>query len=237
MRFSSKNSNPVQDSQLKKGLSGVMAFTTLVLIGAVIWNWQALNWPQWVWFLAYLVMFAIRMPHAKRNASNVIIANSNNAMESLMLTSMFLTMGLLPLFGLTVWGRFMAFADYELAQELAILGAFLMVPFLWLFWRSHADLGRNWSPGLEVHDRHQLITKGIYAHIRHPMYAALWLAVVAQPLLLTNWIYGALVFPAYLLMYIVRIPREEELLIKQFGPQYEDYMRKSGRIFPLWGQR
>lgn len=25
----------------------------------------------------------------------------------------------------------------------------LQLPFLWLFWRSHADLDRNWSPGLE----------------------------------------------------------------------------------------
>jgi protein-S-isoprenylcysteine O-methyltransferase Ste14 len=33
----------------------------------------------------------------------------------------------------------------------------------------------NWSIALEVREKHQLVTQGIYRHIRHPMYLALLL--------------------------------------------------------------
>ncbi len=50
-----------------------------------------------------------------------------------------------------------------------------MVAALWLFWRSHADLGRNWSQAFELRKGHELITHGVYRVVRHPMYAAIWL--------------------------------------------------------------
>jgi protein-S-isoprenylcysteine O-methyltransferase Ste14 len=46
---------------------------------------------------------------------------------------------------------------------------------LWLFYRSHADLGTNWSITLEIREQHRLITQGVYRRIRHPMYSALGL--------------------------------------------------------------
>lgn len=41
-------------------------------------------------------------------------------------------------------------AGYYLPDAVTAAGAGLELPALWLFWRSHADLGRHWSPGLEV---------------------------------------------------------------------------------------
>jgi protein-S-isoprenylcysteine O-methyltransferase Ste14 len=38
---------------------------------------------------------------------------------------------------------------------------------VWLFWRSHADLGRNWSPSLELREGHELVTEGVYRYVRH----------------------------------------------------------------------
>ena len=65
-----------------------------------------------------------------------------------------------------------------------------MLLSLWLFWRSHADLGKNWSVSLEVRQGHQLIKHGVYRSIRHPMYASIWLWCLAQGLLLENWLAG-----------------------------------------------
>ena len=53
---------------------------------------------------------------------------------------------------------------------------------LWFFHRSHADLGTNWSLTLEVREKHQLVTGGIYRRVRHPMYMALFLYSVGQAL-------------------------------------------------------
>ncbi|NJK48036.1 histidine phosphatase family protein [Candidatus Gracilibacteria bacterium] len=48
------------------------------------------------------------------------------------------------------------------------MGVAIFAIAVWLFWRSHRDLGNNWSPTLEVRKGHTLITQGIYQYIRHP---------------------------------------------------------------------
>ncbi|MGC4251382.1 MAG: isoprenylcysteine carboxylmethyltransferase family protein [Sphingobium sp.] len=60
---------------------------------------------------------------------------------------------------------------------------------------------------------------GIYARIRHPMYAAIWISTLAQPLLIHNWIAGALVVPAFTAMWFLRTPREEVMMRERFGAQ------------------
>lgn len=62
---------------------------------------------------------------------------------------------------------------------------------LWLFPRSHADLGTNWSITLEVREQHQLVTEGMNRHVRHPMYLALLVYSVGQALVVPNWIAGS----------------------------------------------
>ncbi|NOT29051.1 MAG: isoprenylcysteine carboxylmethyltransferase family protein [Planctomycetes bacterium] len=54
--------------------------------------------------------------------------------------------------------------------------------------RSHADLGTNWSITLEVREQHTLVTRGVYARVRHPMYTALLLYALGQWLVVPNWL-------------------------------------------------
>jgi protein-S-isoprenylcysteine O-methyltransferase Ste14 len=107
-----------------------------------------------------------------------------------------------------------------------------MIAALWLFWRSHADLGQNWSRSLELRTAHQLVRHGVYRSTRHPMYAAILLFGLAQGLLLENWLAGWSGFVAFAVMYLVRTPREEKMMCEYFGDEYRDYMRHSGRLFP-----
>jgi protein-S-isoprenylcysteine O-methyltransferase Ste14 len=107
-----------------------------------------------------------------------------------------------------------------------------MVFSLWLFYRSHSDLGPNWSVTLEVRQGHQLVTHGVYQFIRHPMYASIWLFCLAQGLLLENWFAGWYPFFAFGLMYFLRTPREEQLMLETFGEDYQQYMLRTGSIWP-----
>ena len=77
---------------------------------------------------------------------------------------------------LSIWIASPAFAlvDYPLHPSPLVAGSLCFVLGLWLFFRSHADLGTNWSVTLEVREGHRLITQGVYRRIRHPMYAALF---------------------------------------------------------------
>jgi protein-S-isoprenylcysteine O-methyltransferase Ste14 len=107
-----------------------------------------------------------------------------------------------------------------------------MMAALLLFYRSHADLGPNWSATLELRRGHTLITNGVYRSIRHPMYAAILLWDLAQGLLLSNWLAGWGAFVTFALLYVARAPREERMMCDAFGDDYRAYMRRTGRLFP-----
>ncbi len=108
----------------------------------------------------------------------------------------------------------------------------LIAGAVFVFWRAHADLGLNWSPTLEIREKHELITGGIYSRIRHPMYASQWLWVLAQPLLLQNWIAGLLNLLVFVPFYFLRVREEERLMLEQFGDRYRTYMQQVGAVLP-----
>jgi len=208
----------------------IMLGICLLLIAVALMRWRDNGWGAIVWLGNFVAMTAIRLPHAERNRSNVVVVARKGIDETLLLIAMFATMMALPLVQLAT-GVFAA-ADYTLPDGVTAIGAVTLVPMLWLFWRSHADLGRNWSPGLEVREEHGLVTGGVYARWRHPMYIAIWMAVLAQPLLLHNWVAGFLAIPAFTAMWLLRVPQEEAMLRERFGPAYDAYCAKVGRLWP-----
>jgi protein-S-isoprenylcysteine O-methyltransferase Ste14 len=117
-------------------------------------------------------------------------------------------------------------------------GVALLLGALWLFWRSHRDLGANWSPSLEIVSEHRLVTQGVYGAIRHPMYASQALWSIAQLLLLQNWVAGPASLVAFLPLYLVRVPQEESMMLQHFGDEYLIYCQRTGRLLPpLRGRR
>lgn len=126
------------------------------------------------------------------------------------------------------------FADYSLPATASLvaesLGAALFLQaLLLLLWRSHADLAGSFSPGLQVRKDHSLVTTGVYELVRHPMYSAHLLWAAAQLLLLQNAIAGPAFLVASLPLYAARIPREEEMMLDQFGDEYRRYAERTGR--------
>lgn len=135
-----------------------------------------------------------------------------------------------------IFTNWLAFADYDLPSWLGVVGILLLLPALWLFWRSHVDLGRNWSPTLQIIEQHTLVTNGVYRTIRHPMYASQWLFVLAQILLLQNRIAGPANLLLFIPFYFLRVPQEEQMMIQQFGAAYQTYMARTGRVVPRLGR-
>ena len=141
---------------------------------------------------------------------------------------------LLPL--LAIFSPLFDWAKYpDLSPALCWIGALLFVIGVWLFWRSHADLGENWSVTLELHKEHKLISSGVYRSIRHPMYASFFAMAFGQLLLLPNWIAGPSALLTVGLLYVVRKPNEESMMLEQFGEEYRRYMNSTGGIFPKFG--
>lgn len=181
-----------------------------------------------------VVSTAVRWQHLRRNRRIPVIAHRRGRQEAVLLAVAFAGMLAVPLLHLLT--PLFAFADYPPVPGQVWAGWVVLVPALWLFRRSHADLGTNWSPTLEVRAGHTLVTRGVYRRVRHPMYAALWLCGAAQALLLPNAVAGPAFLLSFLPMYRLRVPREEALMLAAFGGEYRAYTARTGRIVPRFGE-
>jgi len=189
-----------------------------------------------VFLLGFLAYLGIRGAYARRTRNIEKVHRQVDRQEKILLLVVISSTMLPPL--LYLFTPLLSFADYRLPVFVPWCGAAIMLPALWLFWRSHADLGPNWSATLEVRKDHQLVTHGVYRRIRHPMYAAIILWGLAQGLLLSNWLAGWSTLVPFLVMYVLRTPREERMMCEFFGDAYRDYMGQTGRLLPrLFGRR
>jgi protein-S-isoprenylcysteine O-methyltransferase Ste14 len=187
-------------------------------------------WAKLVWCLGVIGWYAIRYPHDRRSRRTPKRLWRDRRRDFVLLIVS--ASGMLVVPAVYVFAGWPQFADYPLLPPLAWLGAGVFACALWLFYRTHKDLGRNWSVTLEIRDRHALITSGIYRHLRHPMYAAFWLWAVAQALLLPNWIAGPAGIVGFGTLYFLRVGREEKLMLEMFQDEYRHYMARTGRIVP-----
>jgi protein-S-isoprenylcysteine O-methyltransferase Ste14 len=185
-----------------------------------------------VYFAGLIVAVGIRAPHELRRMRTHVTDHRVDRLEVSLMGLVVVGMFLAPVIhSLTPW---LGFADYRLPPWAGISGVAVFAVALWLFGKSHADLGRNFSPTLEVREEHTLVTHGVYRSVRHPMYAAQWLWGVSQALLLQNWVAGLSGLALSVLLYLLRIPREERMMLERFGEEYRAYMRRTGRILPCF---
>jgi protein-S-isoprenylcysteine O-methyltransferase Ste14 len=168
-----------------------------------------------IWFCFVVAWWALRYPHERRAKKAQVTATKRDATELTLLGISLSGLGIIPMI--------YVFTTFGLVPA---LGA------LWLFYRTHKELGRNWSVSLELRDKHELITRGVYRYVRHPMYSAFFLWAVAQALLLPNWIAGFSGIVGFGTLFLFRVGREEQLMIEAFGDQYRAYMARTARVIP-----
>jgi protein-S-isoprenylcysteine O-methyltransferase Ste14 len=187
-----------------------------------------------LYFFGVLAEVLIRIPHERRRRRTRMAVERVGALERVLVGLLFVGMIFVPaVYASTSW---LERADYRLPTEAERsaggVGVALMILAVWLFWRSHVDLRRNWSPSLQIREGHTLVTQGVYRHVRHPMYASEWLWGVAQALLLQNWVAGWAGLALFAPLYVLRVPREERMMLDRFGEEYRAYMDRTGRVVP-----
>jgi protein-S-isoprenylcysteine O-methyltransferase Ste14 len=188
------------------------------LAGKVIWTLGVVGW------------FLIRYPHDRRSRRIPKRTRRDGAREIVLMVISAAGLLVIPL--IYVFSDQPRFANYPFHAWQAWLGGATFVAALWLFRRTHKDLGRNWSVTLEVRERHTLVTSGVYSRVRHPMYSAFWLWALAQALLLPNWIAGPAGLVGFGTLFALRVRREEQLMIETFGDEYRRYMARTSRVLP-----
>ncbi len=85
--------------------------------------------------------------------------------------------------------------------------------------------------------KNQLVTSGVYAWVRNPIYSAFMLIATGVLLILGNLWFLFLPFVFWLSMTVLMRGTEEKWLLKQYGKEYEDYCSRVNRCWPWFPKR
>jgi protein-S-isoprenylcysteine O-methyltransferase Ste14 len=110
------------------------------------------------------------------------------------------------------------------AGLVAIGLAFAVAARLWL--------GRNWSAEVTIKRGHELVRRGPYAMVRHPIYSGVVLALAGTALAIGNA--RALIGLTFLVAgFIRKLTIEERFMSQQFGDAYAQYRAQVPAIIPF----
>jgi|SRR3974390_457008 len=183
-----------------------------------------------IWFAGLVGWYVIRHPFARKAKKIAVSKSLFDPRESILLAIASLGLFLIP--GLYILTGIPASLDRPFIAAAAWLGLVPLCASLWLFRRSHVDLGRNWSISLEIRQHHTLVKTGVYRLIRHPMYTSFFLLGLAQMLLLPNWLAGSSGLIGVTILFVFRVRREERMMLQMIGDEYRAYMATTKRLIP-----
>lgn len=119
----------------------------------------------------------------------------------------------------------------DVHPPLAVPGVVLCAFGIGLAIAARRYLGRNWGPPMSRKEDPELVTRGPYAVIRHPIYTGILLALLGSAIgdgLF--WLLPLVLAGAY---FIVSARREEKLMCAQFPQQYPAYMKRTRMLLPF----
>jgi protein-S-isoprenylcysteine O-methyltransferase Ste14 len=108
------------------------------------------------------------------------------------------------------------------------VGVLLCVAGLVMLFLSLVSFGRSFRVGIDQDRPDKLVTAGIFAFSRNPIYVAFGFVLLGQFLLYPNWILLVYVIAAAWLFHR-QVLREEEYMRKHYGQQYSEYCERARR--------
>lgn len=207
----------------------------ILIIGAILfWPAGTLDyWQAWAWLATLFIPMVISLVYLVKRDPALLErrtrTNETRAKQKWIIAASsiyFLIIFLLPGFDKRYGWSNMPFW-LPLAADLLVLAAYILYIVV-LRANSYA------SRVIEVEQNQQTITTGPYALVRHPMYLAMILMMVATPLALGSY-WAFIPSLALIPLLAVRAKNEEELLIQDL-PGYREYTQKVRyRLFPgVW---
>jgi len=110
----------------------------------------------------------------------------------------------------------------------------LMTGVAWLV-AAQVHLGASWRIGIDESARPGLVTSGLYAFSRNPIYLGLFVALAGFALLVPTWPSVVLLAGAVIGFHNQAV-HEEAFLRRTYGEDFERYARRVGRFIPLVGR-
>lgn len=96
---------------------------------------------------------------------------------------------------------------------------------------ARVSLGANWSGMVTLKKDHELVRKGLYRWIRHPIYTGILLGFLGTALI-KGHARGLLGFAVLLLSFYFKARREESFLRQEFGEGFDEHLKRTGMFLP-----
>ncbi len=96
------------------------------------------------------------------------------------------------------------------------------------------SLKSQWANQIKIYKNHQLIKTGPYSIVRHPLYASLIWIFTAVALIYANPLALMMNLTVFVPMMYFRARKEDALLARTFGEDYNKYKAKTGMFVPRW---
>ena len=122
--------------------------------------------------------------------------------------------------------------ELETAEPLRWAGLALIVAGVLLMIWSAATLGRHFDVEVEVHGEHEVVRRGPYGVVRHPIYSGIALHFLGACLATGNVVLLAGTLLVSFPVLYQRATAEETLLRRELGGAYDRYAREVPMLIP-----
>lgn len=94
-------------------------------------------------------------------------------------------------------------------------------------------LGKYFTRDVEVSETQELVSKGPYLLLRHPLYLGLYLLTISVPLFFSNWMMSIISAVMMFLILNHRMTIEENMMENILKDTYKDWKDKRHRFIPF----
>ena len=108
----------------------------------------------------------------------------------------------------------------------------LSIASTWIGLAAVRTLGEQWSLAARLIEGHQLVVRGPYRLVRHPIYTGMLGKLLAANFAFGHWLGLVSAGSVFLVGTMIRIHSEEKLLRGQFGADYDAYARVVPALLP-----
>lgn len=125
----------------------------------------------------------------------------------------------------------------QLAKQLMmVLGTVMILTGCAANIKGRFNLGKNWANQIKIYKEHTLVQTGMYSIVRHPLYSSIIFMFYGGCLVYRNIAAFSAVSVVFIPFMYYRAKQEETLLLQSF-PKYEEYKKTTGMLFPMIRKR
>ena len=169
-----------------------------------------------------LIKSKVKKPIRSKDALNKI---------AIIFTSILFTIGILSVFSERLYDLMLSLNCIRSISS-SILGLIFFAAGLILGWASSANMGESWRVGVIEDQKTELITNGIYGHIRNPYFLSYYIIFLSLFLVRPSVLIGMSTMFLVFVFHMMVI-KEEKHLEKLHGNRYLRYKKKTGMYFPI----